>query len=135
MLIETNGEYFDEKATNSTEAYNAVFNLSTHSHDGTSNDRFSLCRVMRQVKNPAHTHAETLGSCHDAGIMPTETNSNGVQRQCSMTARGIMEIVLGELFHVFNANMKDKWVNMPEFMIVAYMWASQKSSSLRELMS
>lgn len=95
-------------AIDSVNAYNTVFNVNKNSHDEALSDE--LCPVARQITKPPHTKAAVLVLCQRAGFMTMEIHGNVVERHCYMTARGLMDILLGKPFHIYNPNVTAKRV-------------------------
>lgn len=52
--------------------------------------------------------------------MTIKTNGTVLEHLCSMTAKGVMDIQFGKLFHVYIANVTAKPFNWRKFMIVVY---------------
>lgn len=70
-----------------------------------------------------------------AGFMKIETNCNVLERQCSMTAQGLMDSLPGKPFYVCIESFRAKLVNRPKFMIVAPSSNSRHASYTRNMMS
>lgn len=54
---------------------------------------------------------------HGAGLKTTATHRNVVQCRCSITTRGVMDILSRKPLHFYIMNLTSKLVNIPEFMI------------------
>lgn len=67
-----------------------------------------LCSVVHQVMRPAYLQAAVLVSRCRVGFMTIEIHRNVVGRRCSITARGLMDILPGRPFFVHIANLTAK---------------------------
>lgn len=52
--------------------------------------------------------------------MKIETHGNVDECQCSVTTRGLIDILLEKPFYAYIAKMRTKPVNLSKFMVVAY---------------
>lgn len=64
--------------------------------------------------------AAVLVMCQGSGLRTIETHANIVQEQCTMTAQGLMDILLENPLHIYILIMTAGPVNWPRIMIVAY---------------
>lgn len=85
-----------------------------------SPDEFNMCGVARQVAIFAHMQAAVLASFQDGELVTAETHGHVPERQDSMTARDLRDVLHAILLHVYILDMTTKPDNLPRFMIVAY---------------
>lgn len=107
-------------AINLTNADNSVFSVNNHSRKDASSKEFNLRRVARQVRMLENKQAAVLVSCQSFGTMTIEIHGNVIERRCSMTARGLMNILLGKRFYIYILIVMANRVNLPKFMILSY---------------
>lgn len=60
-----------------------------------------------------------LVGCCDTGLMMNETHRCVFEYQCSMAAQGLMDILSGNPFYFYIANLMAKLVSLPKIMIAA----------------
>lgn len=68
-------------------------------------ERLHLLQVSRQTKIPLFTQASASFICHREGLLLVETYSNIIERRCSITGRGHIDILLTGTFLRLHANM------------------------------
>lgn len=85
-------------AIDSINADNTVFTVSTYSQEDTSKDEFSLWLVARHVNIYAHTQGAVSLSGQGAGLTTIEIYCIVADGLCSMTTRGLMDILPGKPF-------------------------------------
>lgn len=71
---------------------------------GTPTEEHHMYCIARKVTIPAYSQAAVLVSSCGAGIMTIKTHTYVVERRCSMSARGLMDILPGKSIYVYSAN-------------------------------
>lgn len=73
---------------------------SMNSRKYAPSDDFNLFHVARHTTVFTHTPGAVLVSCQSTGLMKIEIHCNVVERQCSITVLGLMDILSGKLFYI-----------------------------------
>lgn len=84
-----------------------------------------FCLIVHKITITAYTQAASLITCYGSGVMTIGTHLNVDEHWCSMMARGLMDIVPGELFHLYIANKAARLINLPKFMKLVYVSSTQ----------
>lgn len=87
-------------------------------HEGDKQD-YQHFRGIRQIKITSFRPPAVGIICQKEGLLLVATDPNIIEQQCSVTASGIMNILLGVPFYIYIANMSAKSVLLPKHMMVA----------------
>lgn len=88
-------------------------------NDAVSKEHHACC-IVRQITISAYMEAAVFFNWCSAGLMKTETHRTVVQHPGSMTAQGLMVILLVKPFYVNVAHFIPRSINLAKFMIVDY---------------
>lgn len=91
-----------------------MLTVSKISLDDAVRHKHYLCCIACRFKIRAHTETILMVRNQSAAVMKIEKNRNIVEHRCSMTARGLKQIISGKPFHVFMANFRTKPVHFPK---------------------
>lgn len=84
------------------------FNLNTSWHDLASSNEFILYRIASLNTSLSYKEAAVWVHWQGAGLKATETLGNGTERHRYMNARGLMDILAGNVFPFCTENMTGK---------------------------
>lgn len=93
-----------EMVINSMNAGSTVLNVDTASPNDALSDKFSSCFISCQIQIAIWSQAAVLVSSESAGLITIATHCWVFERQCSMTTKGLMDILLGKLVYVYLVN-------------------------------
>lgn len=119
MAFQSNAQNHLKMAFGSIYAYLTVLAADSNSFNDTVRNEHCFSRIVHQVTIPEFGQAEIFVPC---GATRAHEDCNTLQYRAMpmfMTARGLMNILVGMPFHVYIANLISKAFNLQKFIIVS----------------